>query len=67
MKLNLNNYSDKDIVEAFFAMNANKFLSVTNALVAISKRMETRGQTIASENSDEVIENLIERLLEGDK
>ena len=63
-KLNLNSYTDREIVSAFFSLKANKFMSVINALGAISKRMEKRGQLIAQENSDEAVESMIRQLFE---
>lgn len=66
-KLNLNQYSDREIVVAFFDLSAQKFLSVMNAMGAISERMQKRGKLIAQENSDEIVERLIRDLFEEDK
>lgn len=63
-KLNLNDYSDREIVAAFFSLSAQKFLSVMNALAAIAQRMEKRGKLIAQDNSDEAVESMIRQLFE---
>jgi len=66
-KLNLNEYSDREIVAAFFSLSAQKFLSVMNAMGAISERMQKRGKLIAQENSDEIVEKLIRDLFEDER
>lgn len=65
-KLNLNDYSDREIVAAFFKLSANKFIPVMNAMGAIAERMQKRGRTIAKDNSDEVVENMIRQLFEDE-
>lgn len=65
-KLNFDDYTDKEIVRAFFSMKAGKFFTVVNAIGAITQRLERRGKFIAKENSDEEVDNLIRRMFEGD-
>lgn len=64
--LELDNYSDKEIVKALINMKAGKFFTVMNAIGAITQRLERRGKLIAKENSDEEVDNLIRRMFEDD-
>lgn len=66
-KLNLNDYSDREIVAAFFNLSARKFITVMNAMGAISERMQKRGNLIAKDSSDEVVENMLRQLFEDEK
>lgn len=66
-KIDLSKYSDKEIVAAFFALPASKFLPVMQAMAAISTRMERRGAVIAKDNSDEEIDNVLRRLFEDNE
>ncbi len=66
-KLNLNDYSDRELVAAFFNLPARKFMTVMNAMGAISQRMEKRGKLIAQDSSDEVVENMLRQLFEDEK
>ena len=65
-KLNLSNHTDREIVSAIFGLPAQKFLSVINAVAAVSQQMEKRGKTIAQQDSDDVIEDMMRRLFEGE-
>lgn len=66
-KIDLSKYSDKEIVAAFFALPARKFMPVMQAIAAIGIKMEKRGRVIAQDNSDEEIDNVIRRLFEEDE
>ena len=66
-KLNLNDYSDREIVAAFLNLSAHKFLPVMNALAVIAQRMEKRGKLIAQDNSDEAVEKMLHQLFNGDE
>lgn len=66
-KLDLSGHSDKEIVAAFFNLPAMKFIPVMNAMGAIADRMAKRGQTIAKDNSDDIVENVIRQLFGDDK
>lgn len=66
-KLDLNKYEEREIVAAFFALKASKFLTVMNGLTAVAKRMETRGETIGKDHSEEAVERMIRQLFEGEE
>jgi hypothetical protein len=66
-ELDLNKYTDRQIVTAFMGLRAPKFLQVINAIGAISVKMQKRGELIAKQNSEmEVDELLIQILKEGE-
>lgn len=66
-KLDLNEYSDRELVAAFFNLPAKKFFPVMNAMGAIAERMTKRGKLIAQENSDEIVENMIRQIFEEEQ
>lgn len=61
-KLNLNEYTDEEIVKAVFRLDSFKFISVFRALEEVSYRIQTRGETIAKNFSDDLIEEFFRRL-----
>jgi hypothetical protein len=63
-ELNLNNYTDREIVKAIMNLRAAKFLPVVQGLGAISQRMERRGRLVAKENSDEEVDEIIRRMFD---
>lgn len=63
-KLDLNKYSDREIVAAFFDLPAMKFIATMSAMAAITERMTKRGNLIARNNSDELVGDMIRRLFE---
>jgi len=66
-RLNLDEYTDKEIVAAFFRLPAQKFMTVMNAMGVIAKRLESRGDTIAKDNSDVLIDEAFRRFFENGK
>jgi len=64
-RLNLDCYTDKEIVAALFRLPAQKFMTVVNATSVIVKRLENRGDTIAKDNSDVLIDEEFRRFLEN--
>ena len=61
-KLNLNEYTDEEIVRAVFRLDSFKFISVFKALEEVSNRIQTRGETLAKNFSDDLIEEFFKRL-----
>lgn len=66
-KLDLTKHSDKEIVKAIFQLPAGKFIQVINAISAISVKAEKRGQFIAEDQGDEIVNDMIKQLFEGDE
>ncbi len=62
-QLNLNDYSDTEIVDALTQLKSYKFLSVMNALGEIAKRQEARGKIVSKRISDSIIDRMVEDLL----
>lgn len=65
-KLNLNEFSDEDIIKAFYALPARKFVSVLNAMAMVSKKLEQRGSLLAERDADEIVNRLIKEAFEGE-
>lgn len=65
-KLDLDPYTDKQIVEALFKMKVSKFMIVMGALAKILDEMKARGEEIADKEED-VVENMIRQLFEGEE
>lgn len=66
-ELNLNNYTDREVVKAIMNLKASKFLPVMQGLGAISQRMERRGRLVAKENSDEEVDEIIRRMFRDEE
>ena len=64
-ELDLDGYTDKQIVKALLKIKVTKFMSVMQALGAILQRMERRGKLIGKENSDEEVDDIIRRMFEN--
>ncbi len=64
-ELNLDRYTDKQIVQALLKIKVTKFMSVMQALGAILQRMERRGKLIGQQNSEEEVDDIIRRMFES--
>lgn len=64
-ELDLDRYTDKEIVKALLKIKVTKFMAVMQALGAILTRMERRGKLIGKENSDEEVDDIIRRMFEN--
>lgn len=64
-KLELNKYTDREIVSGVFDLPAHKFMSVMNAMAAITQRLETRGKLIAQDKSNENVDKMLRDLFEN--
>jgi len=63
--IDLNKYSDKQIVEAMLQVNGFKLMAVMSSLGKVMERINTRAETISEEVKDEQIDESIRRLFEG--
>lgn len=63
-KLDLNNYSDREIANGIINLPAYKFMAVLNALDKISTKMQNRGELIAGDTTNDSIDKLIQEMLE---
>lgn len=63
--IDLNKYSDREIVEALLQINGFKLLSVVTSLGQTMENLKTRGQTIADGVSRDKVDESIRRLFEG--
>lgn len=61
MDLNLNEYTDKQIVKAFMKLEGFKFLRVINGISAICLRLQKRGEFIAKDITEDEIEDILQR------
>lgn len=64
-KLNLRDYTDKEIITALMQLDFPKFLAIMNTVSAILERQEKRGKLISQQMSDDTIEDLFRRIVEG--
>jgi hypothetical protein len=62
-KLNLENHSDQEIVEALVALPAFQFMSVIGAVGEVVKKAERRGQAVSKRMSDDLIDKLFNNLI----
>jgi hypothetical protein len=63
-KLDLNQYTDRQIVSALVELRAEKFLTVLNSLARVSKRLQTRGEAMADDLASEDLKNKVRKLFE---
>ncbi len=66
-KLNLNNYTDREILVGLLDLPIEKFITLMNALAKTMNRMKDRGDSIASNSLDSQSENTVRRLFEGEE
>ena len=65
-KLNLEEYSDREILEAIFNINSRKFMSLMNGMAAVNASLLRRGETIARGISQVNIDEMFKRIIENE-
>lgn len=65
-KLDLSEYTDKEITTALFELPAHKFLPVIGAMGESIERTHTRGRTISQSAADDHISALLKMMEDDD-
>lgn len=65
-KLLLNEYTDRQIVLALIELPAGKFMQVINTISAVSESAQKRGKLVAQELSEDIVTELMRKLVEGE-
>lgn len=65
-KLELDKYTDNEIVSSLFKLPANKFLTVVQSLAMINQRIENRSKTISNKYSTDEMDDFMNKLLKGE-
>ncbi len=66
-KLDLNNYTEREIVSALLNLPIDKFVATMGSVAATITRAQDRGKEIASDDSNSANEKLLRRLFEGEQ
>ena len=64
-ELDLDKYTDKQIVEALLKLPMGKTLTVFSALQKVSEAANKRAETISKKLSDEAIDDFLQRMVNG--
>lgn len=67
MNLDLSKYSDKEILEAMSKLGITKIIAIMTAFSKISERATARGNFLANAVTEENIDELFKKLMEGEK
>ena len=64
-KLDLTQYTDREIVEALVKLEFPKMISIMTAISKTADRVTRRGETISKQITDDDIDNMMRRIIEG--
>ena len=64
-ELDLDKYTDKQIVEALLKLPMGKTLTVFSAVQKVSESANRRAETISKKLSDEALDDFIQRMVNG--
>ena len=65
-ELNLNEYSDREILSALFNINCRKFITLMNGMAVIATSLQKRGEIIAKDVTQIDIDEMFRKIIENE-